>query len=94
MIRAALPRDRALDRHPRRRRPQGDAQPHPRGSRDTLIALARRPRNTTARPGKRCCGDTSGAKALLAKGKRNLYPLPDLVRLLGTKWPIERLEGW
>ena len=23
-----------------------------------------------------------------------LYPLPDLVRLIGSKWPVERLEGW
>ena len=24
----------------------------------------------------------------------DLYPLPDLVRLLGSKWPVERLESW
>ncbi len=24
----------------------------------------------------------------------DLYPLPDLVRLLGTKWPVDRLEAW
>ena len=24
----------------------------------------------------------------------DLYSLPELVRLIGTKWPVERLEGW
>src|SRR5687768_14975474 len=24
----------------------------------------------------------------------DLFPLPDLVRLLGTMWPTDRLEGW